>query len=44
MNPKDYLSELKPDWCPGCGDFGILNAITRALATLGIPGDRVAAR
>ncbi len=43
MNPKDYLSELKPDWCPGCGDFGILNAITRALATLGIPGDRVAA-
>ena len=24
---KDYKSDLKPIWCPGCGDFGVLNAI-----------------
>lgn len=25
------------DWCPGCGDFGIVNAIQMALAEMGIP-------
>ena len=29
---KDYKSELKPIWCPGCGDFGVVQAIYRALA------------
>ena len=28
---KDYNSEEKPTWCPGCGDFGILNAVKMAL-------------
>jgi 2-oxoglutarate ferredoxin oxidoreductase subunit beta len=34
INPtlKDYKSEVKPTWCPGCGDFGVLNATYRALA------------
>jgi 2-oxoglutarate ferredoxin oxidoreductase subunit beta len=32
---KDYLSDLKPIWCPGCGDFGVLSAVARALATIG---------
>ena len=32
---KDYTTENKPDWCPGCGDFGILNAIKKALVDLG---------
>ncbi len=30
----DYKSALKPVWCPGCGDFGVLNAITQAFARL----------
>lgn len=30
--PKDYRSEVKPTWCPGCGDFGVLSALQRALA------------
>ena len=34
------LSELKTeahnDWCPGCGDFGILNAVQMALAEMSI--------
>lgn len=34
MTPKDYKSEVKPTWCPGCGDFGVLNATYRGLANL----------
>ena len=29
---KDFKSDLKPIWCPGCGDFGVLQAMYRALA------------
>jgi 2-oxoglutarate/2-oxoacid ferredoxin oxidoreductase subunit beta len=32
---KDYRSDLKPIWCPGCGDFGVVQAIYRALAAVG---------
>jgi len=32
--PKDYKSEVKPTWCPGCGDFGVLNAAYRGMAGL----------
>lgn len=39
---KDYKSETKPIWCPGCGDFAVLNAITKALALLQIPLENVA--
>ena len=34
LRPKDYKSDLKPVWCPGCGDFAVLAAITKALAFL----------
>lgn len=37
-----YRSEIKPTWCPGCGDFGVLNSLQTAVATLGIdPKDLV---
>jgi 2-oxoglutarate ferredoxin oxidoreductase subunit beta len=39
---KDYKSDLKPIWCPGCGDFGVLQAIYRALAALGRPPHEIA--
>lgn len=32
--PNDYKSDLKPVWCPGCGDFGVLNSLYRAFAEL----------
>ncbi len=32
---NDYKSDLKPVWCPGCGDFGVLNSLYRALAEIG---------
>ena len=31
-----YKSEVKPDWCPGCGDFGVLNALQKACADLNL--------
>ncbi len=39
---KDFRSELKPIWCPGCGDFGVLQAVYRALAAIGRPPHEVA--
>jgi 2-oxoglutarate ferredoxin oxidoreductase subunit beta len=42
FQPKDYKSELKPIWCPGCGDFGVLQSLYRALATLGRPPHEIA--
>lgn len=36
----DYKTEVHNDWCPGCGDFGILNAIQMALADMQIPSHR----
>jgi 2-oxoglutarate ferredoxin oxidoreductase subunit beta len=31
---KDLKSDVKPIWCPGCGDFGVLNAMLKALTDL----------
>lgn len=31
-----YKSEIRPDWCPGCGDFGVLNSLVQAVANLEI--------
>ena len=33
---KEYLGKVKPDWCAGCGDFAVLNALQRAIAELDI--------
>ncbi len=38
----DFKSDLKPIWCPGCGDFGVVSAITRALASIGRPPHEIA--
>ncbi len=36
MEITKYKSETRPDWCPGCGDFGVLNALVQAVANLDI--------
>jgi 2-oxoglutarate ferredoxin oxidoreductase subunit beta len=38
----DFKSDLKPIWCPGCGDFGVVTAITRALGAIGRPPHEIA--
>jgi 2-oxoglutarate ferredoxin oxidoreductase subunit beta len=30
----DYKSDVKPIWCPGCGDYGVLSAFYKALADM----------
>ena len=40
--PKDYKSELKPIWCPGCGDFAVAQGIYRALAAINRPPHEIA--
>ncbi|HEY1293022.1 MAG TPA: 2-oxoacid:ferredoxin oxidoreductase subunit beta [Chloroflexota bacterium] len=32
---EDYKSGTKPTWCPGCGDFGVLNAVYNSLRAKG---------
>jgi 2-oxoglutarate ferredoxin oxidoreductase subunit beta len=32
---KEFVTSQKPTWCPGCGNFGIWEALKRALAQLG---------
>lgn len=39
---NDYKSDLKPIWCPGCGDFGVLTAICRALTAFNRPPHEIA--
>ncbi len=34
---KDFKPEVHSDWCPGCGDFGVLTALYQACAQLQIP-------
>jgi 2-oxoglutarate/2-oxoacid ferredoxin oxidoreductase subunit beta len=39
---RAFKSELKPIWCPGCGDYGVLQAVYRALAAIGRPSHEIA--
>jgi 2-oxoglutarate ferredoxin oxidoreductase subunit beta len=34
---KDFKPEVPPDWCPGCGDFGVLSALFQACAEIDLP-------
>jgi 2-oxoglutarate ferredoxin oxidoreductase subunit beta len=37
----DMKGSADPDWCPGCGDFGVLAALQKALVELQIPTHNV---
>ena len=36
LKPKDYKGKVDPDWCPGCGDFGVLSSLQKVCADMGI--------
>jgi 2-oxoglutarate ferredoxin oxidoreductase subunit beta len=36
LTAKDFKGPVNPDWCAGCGDFGVLNSLQRACAELGL--------
>ena len=40
LKPAEFKTDVHNDWCPGCGDFGIVNAIQMALANMGVQRDK----
>jgi 2-oxoglutarate ferredoxin oxidoreductase subunit beta len=42
LKAKDFQVPFPNDWCPGCGDFGILNSVQQAFAQLGLEAHKVA--
>src|SRR5436190_19389317 len=40
---KDFKGKVDPDWCPGCGDFGVLTALKQALVELNLHPHQVMA-
>jgi len=40
LTKKDFVTPNDVRWCPGCGDYAILNAVQRTLPELGIPKEQ----
>ena len=41
VSTNDYHSDYPNHWCPGCGNFGILDAMKSALAGLDLPPEKI---
>ncbi|WP_219836737.1 2-oxoacid:ferredoxin oxidoreductase subunit beta [Paenibacillus sp. R14(2021)] len=39
---KEFRNNVKPNWCPGCGDFSVQAAIQRAAANVGLEPEGLA--
>jgi len=39
---KDFKSENEVRWCPGCGDYAIMNAVQRTMADMEVPREKYA--
>ncbi|UVI32576.1 2-oxoacid:ferredoxin oxidoreductase subunit beta [Paenibacillus spongiae] len=39
---KEFRNNVKPNWCPGCGDFSVQASIQRAAANVGLEPERLA--
>jgi 2-oxoglutarate/2-oxoacid ferredoxin oxidoreductase subunit beta len=37
LTAKDFQSDQEVRWCPGCGDYAILSAVTNVFPKMGIP-------
>jgi 2-oxoglutarate ferredoxin oxidoreductase subunit beta len=42
LQPKDYKTDTKPIWCPGCGDFAVLAALYQAFSALDVDPNNTA--
>lgn len=42
LSVQDFKTDVHNNWCPGCGDFGILNAIQMTMAQMELEPHRVA--
>ena len=36
LKPTDFKGKVDPDWCAGCGDFGLLNTVRKVVAEMGL--------
>jgi 2-oxoglutarate ferredoxin oxidoreductase subunit beta len=41
LTKKDFMSNQEVRWCPGCGDYAILNNVQKVFPDLGIPREKV---
>src|SRR6267143_675374 len=41
MKKADFVSEQEVRWCPGCGDYAILNNVQKVMPELGIPREKI---
>ena len=41
LTMADLKGKADPDWCPGCGDFGVLSALQKAFVEMQIPTHNV---
>ena len=41
LTMADLKGKVDPDWCPGCGDFGVLAAVQKAIVELQIPNHQI---
>jgi 2-oxoglutarate ferredoxin oxidoreductase subunit beta len=41
LTKKDFKSDQEVRWCPGCGDYAILNMVQTVMAGLGIPREDI---
>lgn len=39
---KDFKSENEVRWCPGCGDYAIMNAVQKTMADMNVPHEQFA--
>ncbi len=42
LKKKDFVSDQEVRWCPGCGDYAILNAVQQVFPELGLPREKMA--
>ena len=41
LTKADFASDQEVRWCPGCGDYAILNSIQKVMPDLGIPREKI---
>ena len=41
LTAKDFKSDQEVRWCPGCGDYAILNAVQGFMPELEIPREKI---
>ena len=41
LTKKDFVSNQEVRWCPGCGDYAILNNVQKVMPELGIPREKI---